>query len=401
MLQSRSSGALECEIAVHILGGVLPELDAFLALSAGSKQWRAAAADTRLWGLWRFQPEAIALRSNRSPNDASSIDDASSLPLQRLLLPQSDSFIFQEDCQVLQAQQAVIIIPERRIRAMPPFVRSRLCAAAEVTLIVNGPGRAGNLASFTRSGFHRLWFPKLALATLVINNHENCGTAWDKGDEDALGLSIASLVPFYNAKSLEVLNSSGYCLDRGVVRHLAQTCHGLRSLQIDELGWDLVPIFANSLNMRHLHSMSWCTIQDLDMLSQNYSVSLLQSIGFVGSLFSRDCYHRLFAMLKRDSSPIRFLAISTDTTDFEANFAQVFSEVPVSVQHLCLQWDSCHFEELHVVQDSELNKAAFNLVRRFLPGTVQLHVLPAQSFHMTEVVDVLRETFDASAFLSG
>ena len=65
MLQSRSSGALECEVAVHILGGVLPELDAFLALSAGSKQWRAAAADTRLWGLWRFQPEAIALQTMR------------------------------------------------------------------------------------------------------------------------------------------------------------------------------------------------------------------------------------------------------------------------------------------------------------------------------------------------
>jgi hypothetical protein len=264
--------------------------------------------------------------------------------------------------------------------------------------MVNGHGQAGNLASFTRSGFHRLWFPKLAHATLVMNLHE---TAWDKGDEDALGLSIASLAPFYDAKSLEVLDSSGgRGLDLGVVRHLAQTCHGLRSLHIDDSPLDLVRLFANSLNMRHLHSVSWCTIQDLDMLSQNHSVSLLQSIGVVDCHFSRDCYHRLFAMLKRDSLPIRFLAISTDSTKFEANFAQVFSGVPVSVQHLFLEWDNCRFEDLDVVQDS-VKKAAFNLVRRFLPGAVQLHVLMHQSRNMTELVDVLRETFDASSFLSG
>jgi hypothetical protein len=67
-------------------------------------------------------------------------------------------------------------------------------------------------------------------------------------------------------------------------------------------------------------------------------------MGIKDSLLSSDEFRRLFAMLKSCQN-IRFLAISTDSVEFEAGFARVFSRVPPSVQHLFLEFDSCHFRD--------------------------------------------------------
>jgi hypothetical protein len=107
---------------------------------------------------------------------------------------------------------------------------------------------------------------------------------------------------------------------------------------------------------------------------------------------------------------IRFLAISTDSVELEADFTQVFSRVQLSVQHLFLEFDSCYFLDAstaefpksprHRYTTVSQAKTMFKFVRPFVPSNTQLHVLFATTYDLTGHRDVLRETFDTSCFVS-
>jgi len=121
-------------------------------------------------------------------------------------------------------------------------------------------------------------------------------------------------------------------------------------------------------------------------------------MGIMDSALSRDDFQRLFAMLKSSCQHIRFLAISTDSSEFEAGFAGVFSGVPLSVQHLVLEFDSCNFLDYAAADDAA---GKFNLLRPFVPSTTQLHILDHDDECILSAgIDFLRETFDTSRFVS-
>ena len=121
-------------------------------------------------------------------------------------------------------------------------------------------------------------------------------------------------------------------------------------------------------------------------------------MGIMDSELSRDDFQRLFAMLKRSCQHIRFLAISTDSSEFEAGFAGVFSGVPLSVQHLMLEFDCCYFLDYAAADDAA---GIFNLLRPFVPSTTQLHILDHDDECILSAgIDFLRETFDTSRFVS-
>jgi hypothetical protein len=137
---------------------------------------------------------------------------------------------------------------------------------------------------------------------------------------------------------------------------------------------------------------------DFETWAQSPPFSQLQSIGFQHSEFSSDNFRRLFAMLKSTCQHIRFLAISTVNQKFEADFAQVFSGVPLSVQHLVLEFDSCNFLDYAAADDAA---GKFNLLRPFVPSTTQLHILDHDDECILSAgIDFLRETFDTSRFVS-
>ena len=149
--------------------------------------------------------------------------------------------------------------------------------------------------------------------------------------------------------------------------------------------------------LRRLRSVSWCSKGDLETWAQKPPFSHLESMGIMDSELSRDDFQRLFAMLKRSCQHIRFLAISTDSSEFEAGFARVFSGVPLSVQHLMLEFDCCYFLDYAAADDAA---GIFNLLRPFVPSNTQLHVLDSPKFALCGAIDVMQETFDTSMFVS-
>jgi hypothetical protein len=149
--------------------------------------------------------------------------------------------------------------------------------------------------------------------------------------------------------------------------------------------------------LRRLRSVSWCSKGDLETWAQKPPFSHLESMGIMDSELSRDDFQRLFAMLKRSCQHIRFLAISTDSSEFEAGFARVFSGVPLSVQHLMLEFDCCYFLDYAAADDAA---GIFNLLRPFVPSTTQLHILDKNPWNILSGIDFLRETFDTSRFVS-
>jgi hypothetical protein len=147
---------LEIGLAVRILGGVLPELPAFLALSAASKLWRAAAEDEGLWRTWLFVSPELDL-------------------CVRGKCKCKDNHFTWRTAAVFTGKRPAIIIPSHRISTFPPFIETHVRTAADVQLIVaqywpeRAVGRHEHLmASFARNGFHRLHFPKLVFASVLL-----------------------------------------------------------------------------------------------------------------------------------------------------------------------------------------------------------------------------------------
>ena len=165
-------------------------------------------------------------------------------------------------------------------------------------------------------------------------------------------LTVATLSPFFRAKSL-LVEAGEYTFPESLGTllccHLVQACHGLEHLHrptysaVQYHQGEYSQLLAVS-TLRRLRSLSWCTSRDLKTWAQKPPFSQLESMGIKDSLLSSDEFRRLFAMLKSCQN-IRFLAISTDSVEFEAGFARVFSRVPPSVQHLFLEFDSCHFRD--------------------------------------------------------
>jgi len=115
-------------------------------------------------------------------------------------------------------------------------------------------------------------------------------------------------------------------------------------------------------------------------------------------IFCRD----LFFTLKRDSPLIRFLALGTDSQDFEISFANAFLRVPTSIEHLFLDFDNCHFVSIDdfSVLGRRHEQARFDYLRPFVPSSVQLHICCNQHMTIPTVCDVVRETFLTEDFTS-
>ena len=202
-------GMLEIGLAVRILGGVLPELAAFLALSAASKLWRAAARDEGLWRTWLFVSTELD----------HAVWDCDGFP--------------EETAAVIAGKRPAIIIPSHRISTLPPFIETHVRAAADVKLLFGGNCDNQNpMASFARNGFHRLHFPKLSFAS-VLGGQGN--GRMNEIPADQLFLTVASLSPFFRAKSLFFSAGMDYfseSLTTLLCCHLVQACHSLEHLHL-------------------------------------------------------------------------------------------------------------------------------------------------------------------------
>jgi hypothetical protein len=131
-----------------------------------------------------------------------------------------------------------------------------------------------------KNGFHRLHFPKLVFASVLLwpardQVHDPKSTKMQQIPADQLFLTVATLSPFFRARSLFVA-AGEYWFPESVETllccHLVQACHGLE----------------------HLHRPAG------DYSQGDYSQQYRQGT-------SHDDFRRLFAMLKSSCQHIRFL----------------------------------------------------------------------------------------------
>jgi len=214
--------------------------------------------------------------------------------------------------------------------------------------------------------------------------------------EDMVGMLLcgASLSPLKSAKLVDL-----GCIHEDLVTHFLQTCHGLQGLRCEESMQKLQDVLVGRGLERGLRSLSWASSNILDC-----AMPLLESLGVKNSELDADFFRDLFPALKRDSPLIRFLALGTDSQDFEISFANVFLRVPTSIEHLFLDFDGCHFvgirDFLGSARRDEQAVMVFDYLRPFVPSSVHLHICCNQHMTIPTVCDVVREKYLVDDFIS-
>ena len=165
-----------------------------------------------------------------------------------------------------------------------------------------------------------------------------------------------------------------------ILVHMMEFCpnlHTLRTLDFRELlNVSNIKLFDGTLILDAMLSRAPHFFRNVNFAANcgartsEISMPRIKVLRVCASSLTLEWYATLFGRLTRDSPNLRILSIENDSINFERGLVETFSQVPASIQHLLLTFDSCQFAELE--DDSPVT--LLEKLRQIVPCSTRLHL---------------------------